>query len=298
MSARSESSSDEAERAQVAAVLLEAEQAEEERARVMGLRQRVAARGDWVQLGRESEASSSADAVPSAVADAVPSAVEAVSVFADTVSVFADAVIELASDVQLVPEEDAARDGFADAVIELASAGPSAAAAVLDALRESDRWDMLWVPALFRSIAPAKPCLRDAPVWFPGTQSQYVTAMKIRAGSQTSCKCPALQALCDNWRGAAPEPSASSSLMLMQEASAEQVMEHISEEVRPLVRALLPQPGESHPENVARARATLNTALTLQAMDRRERKEAEAQAKRERQEAKEAKARAKAKARR
>ena len=222
--------------------------------------------------------------------DAVPSAVEAVSVFAD-------AVIELASDVQLVPEEDAARDGFADAVIELASAGPSAAAAVLDALRESDRWDMLWVPALFRSIAPAKPCLRDAPVWFPGTQSQYVTAMKIRAGSQTSCKCPALQALCDNWRGAAPEPSASSSLMLMQEASAEQVMEHISEEVRPLVRALLPQPGESHQENVARARATLNTALTLQAMDRRERKDAEAQAKRERQEAKEeAKAKAKAKA--
>ena len=201
------------------------------------------------------------------------------------ISVFAG-VIELASDVQLVPEEEAARDGFADAVLELASAGPSAAAAVLDALRQADRWDLLWVPALFGSIAPAKPCARAAPEWFPGTQGQYVTAMKIRAGAQNSCKCPALQALCDSWRGASPAPSASSSLMLMQEASAEQVMEHISQEVRPLTMALLPQPGESHAENVARARATLNTALTLQAMDRRERKEAEAQAKRQRQEAK------------
>ena len=186
-------------------------------------------------------------------------------------------------------------DEFEAAMLEWAKQGSDVAGAIVDTLRQFQREDMLLVPELFRAIAPANPCGRSPPPWFPGTQAQYVTAMRMRAKGG-SCRCAALSALVAYWRRIVASPESSTSMVEHLEASEEAIKHHVTEEIAPLKSLMLPHQGESAKDAIKRCQLQLSALQCFAAADRKSQQEAAREAKEARvkaaQEAKEAKAKA------
>jgi hypothetical protein len=160
-------------------------------------------------------------------------------------------------------------------------------AKVVEILQSNLREDLLWLPEVFRKLAPAGKCTREAPHWWPGTQAQYVTAMRIRAGQQRSCKDVALQALVQHWQSLTTE---SSSTMLAIEASEEAIKDHVSQELAPIKAMMIPADAETAQQALKRNRLQFECLKQFAAVEREEAKKAKEDAKKAKEYAKKTRA--------
>ena len=144
--------------------------------------------------------------------------------------------VEEAIEAPQIEEVEQPIEPFLAALVAWVADGGSAAD-VLGCLRANEREDLLWERRLFKVLAPARACLRDPPGWFPGSQAQYVTAMRMRAKGGT-CNCIVLTALIEQWKGSAADASggaAVEAICAQVEASEDNVKEHISQELERLL---------------------------------------------------------------
>ena len=184
---------------------------------------------------------------------------------------------------------DTEPDGFADAVLHLMNEG-APPAKVVEILQSNLREDLLWLPEVFKKLAPAGKCTREAPHWWPGTQAQYVTAMRIRAGQQRSCKDVALQALVQHWQSLTTE---SSSTMLAIEASEEAIKDHVSQELAPIKAMMIPADDETAQQALKHNRMQFERLKQFAVVEREQAKKAQQDAKKARAEVREENARKK-----